>query len=311
MTASRQALAAAHATSRQWKASDDRRDAGLSADVPGVTRFADIVYGPAGSPWNTLDVSVPTHYLNGTAAAPVIVSIHGGGWFYGTKHTYEFWASRMAEHDFAVVNFSYRLPPEVEFPGELDDVSRVIGWVAAHAARYHLDPHNVYVIGDSAGGQMAMQYLTVITNPAFNRHFGYPVPALTFRAVIDNCGAAFIDRQMAPSPASSATDSLSLSTHAYFTEDAVGKDPERLRTEKYMTTALPPILLVTANQDMIRDDSVRLDGFLMAKGIRHEFRSYGTPENPRMHVFMYNEKDPIGRQCRDDEAAFLRHFLAK
>ncbi len=99
MTVSHQLDAAADLR-RQWKANDDRRDKGLAIDQPGVRRFADITYGPAGSPWNLLDVSVPERYLadgaDGGTSAPVIISIHGGGWFHGTKQTYQFWAAHMA-----------------------------------------------------------------------------------------------------------------------------------------------------------------------------------------------------------------------
>lgn len=304
--ATEQSIAAAREMYKQWKASDDQRDSGLSADVAGVRRFSDIVYGPAGAPWNTLDVSVPEQYLAEGAAAPVIIHIHGGGWFYGTKHTYEFWAARMAQLGFAVVNFSYRLPPEVEFPGELDDVSRAISWVGENAEKYHLDASNAFLIGDSAGGQMMLQYMTAITNADFNTHFnnhrGYPQPHLTIRALISDCGGTFLDQQLP----TGKTDPFSLVQQSYFTDEAVAADRERFLTEKYMTTALPPILLVTGNADFIHDNSVRLDGYLLAKGIEHEFRSYGTPDNPQQHVFMYNMKNPVGEQCRQDEAAFLR-----
>ncbi len=310
MTASPQALAAAKAMFAQWRANDDKRDEGLDAEQDGVTRFADIVYGPAGAPWNALDVSVPDQYLADGQAAPVIVSIHGGGWFYGTKHTYEFWAAHMASLGFAVVNFSYRLPPEVEFPGELDDVSRVMVWVADNAEKYHLDRHNVFVIGDSAGGQMALQYMTAITNPRFNEYFDYPVPDLTFRAVVTNCGASFLDQQVAAMQAAPANDPMALVQQAYFTPDSLSRNPQRLRTEEYMTTALPPILIVTGNADFIRDCSVRLDGYLLAKGIKHEFRSYGTPDNPQQHVFNYDMKNPVGLQACADEADFLRRHIA-
>ena len=314
MTATEEQIAAAADLRRQWKANDDRRDKDLTADRPGVRRFADIAYGPAGSPWNLLDVSVPEKFLvdgaDGDTSAPVIISIHGGGWFYGTKQTYRFWAAHMASLGFAVVNFTYRLPPHCEFPGELDDVSRAVSWVDAHAEDYHLDRRNVFLIGDSAGGQMLLQYLTAITNPAFNAHFGYPVPDLTIRAVVSNCGATFMENlpaELASEPYASSP--IGLAQRSYFTPESLAENPERLWTEKYVTTALPPLLLVTGNADFLHDDSVRLDGFLLAKGIAHEFRSYGTPDNPQPHVFCYDMKNPIGLRACADEAAFLRDHI--
>ena len=52
----------------------------------------------------------------------VIVHIHGGGWVYGTKETYQFYGMSLAKEGFAFVNFTYHLGPDVVFPGILEDV---------------------------------------------------------------------------------------------------------------------------------------------------------------------------------------------
>ena len=43
---------------------------------------------------------------------PVIVSVHGGGWFYGDKELYSYYCCHLASKGFAVVNFNYRLAPQ-------------------------------------------------------------------------------------------------------------------------------------------------------------------------------------------------------
>ena len=109
------------------KKGDDQRDAGLPTQIPEVERFDDISYGEDPK-YQILDVYLPKNKTS--AKLPVIVNIHGGGWIYGTKETYQFYCLAMAKEGFAVVNANYRLAPDVVYPGELDDINRVFHWVA-------------------------------------------------------------------------------------------------------------------------------------------------------------------------------------
>lgn len=289
-------LKAAKAMNAMCKENDDKRDAGLPHDIPEVERFDDIAYGPK-EKWNLLDVYLPRKRGK---KVPTIISIHGGGWVYGTKETYQFFGLSLAKNGFAFVNFNYQLAPEVEFPGELDDVNRAMHWVATHGSEYHLDLDNIFIIGDSAGGQMAMQYLTILTNDGFRQKFGYEKPNFIVRAAAINCGAAFLN----------LPGMIEGAPQAYFTDNVLETKKDMLETEEYITQDIPPLLLTTANQDFIRDCTVRLDGFLTAKHINHVFRSYGTPEEPKAHVFNYNVKDPVATKFNLEILDFFKQYLA-
>ena len=289
-------LKAAKAMNAMCKENDDKRDAGLPHDIPEVERFDDIAYGPK-EKWNLLDVYLPRKRGK---KVPTIISIHGGGWVYGTKETYQFFGLSLAKNGFAFVNFNYQLAPEVEFPSELDDINRAMHWVAKHGSEYHLDLDNIFIIGDSAGGQMAMQYLTILTNDGFRQKFGYEKPNFIVRAAAINCGAAFLN----------LPGMIEGAPQAYFTDNVLETKMDMLETEEYITQDIPPLLLTTANQDFIRDCTVRLDGFLTAKHINHVFRSYGTPEEPKAHVFNYNVKDPVATKCNLEILDFFKQYLA-
>ena len=160
---------------------------------------------------------------------PVIISIHGGGWVYRTKETYQFYGMGLAKEGFAFVNFNYRLAPDVQFPSELDDVNRLMHWVGEHGAEYDLDTDNVFFVGDSAGGQMEEQYLAILTNGKFRQLFGYDLPKLTVRAAALNCGAYFM---LTPG----FTDDV---PGAYFTPEAVAGKKELLNTCLLYTSPSP------------------------------------------------------------------------
>ena len=98
-----------------FKISDTIRDRGLQAPKD-IVRFDNLPYG-TDPRWQTLDVYRPKNA--GGTALPVIVSVHGGGWVYGDKNLYQYYCMSLAQHGFAVVNFSYRLAPRHKFPAAL------------------------------------------------------------------------------------------------------------------------------------------------------------------------------------------------
>ena len=280
---------------RMWKKSDDARDAGLPREVPGVRRIDDLSYGPDPK-WHLLDLYLPE---NVEGKIPVIINVHGGGYCYGTKETYQFYGLNLAAHGFAFVNPNYRLAPEVVFPGELDDVDRYMHWVSDHADEYGLDRNNVFIAGDSAGGQMAEQYIAILTNPEYRSLFGYEPVDLKFRAAALNSGAFFL---LDPGMIAGELD-------AYFPKDIVEKDRRRISAEDYITEDFLPCYLSTANEDFLHDQTIKLAGFLTARGVEHVCRSYGDKDNPQPHVFLMNQKDETARQCNEDEVEFFRKHM--
>ena len=85
-----------------------------------VVRYTDIRYANHDEKWNLLDVYRPKD-INGKL--PVIMSVHGGGWVYGDKDVYQWYCMNLAQRGFAVVNYSYRLAPEYQYPASFEDTS--------------------------------------------------------------------------------------------------------------------------------------------------------------------------------------------
>ena len=278
-----------------FKKNDDKRDANLPLEIPEVTRINDLSYGPD-SKWHLLDLYLPNDI---SEKIPVIVHIHGGGWVYGTKETYQFYGMSLAKEGFAFVNFNYHLAPDVDFPGILEDVDLVMHWLCEHANQYHLDLNNVFLAGDSAGGQMVEQYLAILTNENYRQYFNFELPDLTIRAAALNCGAYFIH----------LPGNLQGAVTGYFTKEAQEKYREVLNVEKYLTKNLPPLFIMSSNKDFLYEQAIRLDGYLMAKEIDHELHIYGDEKHPRGHVFHCNIKDSIAQQCNLDEINFFKKYL--
>ena len=79
---------------------------------------------------------------------------YGSDWVYGDRVHYSHYCMRLAQRGFTVVNFSYRLAPEHKYPAQLEDTCRAVKWVQEHTSEYPIDLQNIFMVGDSAGGQI-------------------------------------------------------------------------------------------------------------------------------------------------------------
>ena len=118
-----------------------------------VDRIAGVQYAPGGRE-HQLDV----YRQRGlTGRAPVLIYLHGGGYFSGGKH----WegrllVNRMASRGWVVVSANYGLRPRVGYPEHLVDAKRVIAWIHREANRYGMDPTRIVMSGSSAGAHMSL-----------------------------------------------------------------------------------------------------------------------------------------------------------
>ena len=105
--------------------SDAKRDEGLK--IPEDIEYVrDIRYG-RNIKYHTLDICWPK--AKKSEKLPVIISIHGGGYVYGSKEVYQFYVASLAQRGFTVINFNYRLAPKYHFPAPLEDLTSVIKWI--------------------------------------------------------------------------------------------------------------------------------------------------------------------------------------
>ena len=99
-----------------------------------------------------LDVYAPNQ---GAASAPVVVFFYGGGWETGDRAMYRFLGASLAARGVVVVIPDYRLHPAVRFPAFMDDGAAAVAWAHMNAARFGGDPSRLFLMGHSAGAQIA------------------------------------------------------------------------------------------------------------------------------------------------------------
>ena len=209
----------------------------------------------------------------------------------------------MARRGFAFVNFNYRLAPKWKFPTPLWDTNSVMEWICRNAARYHLDPNRIILVGDSAGAQLASQYAAMATNPDYAALFHMTVPEITIRALGLNCGMYDMAQRGAQPRKGIQLD--------YLGRDFPADDP-RLQVLEAIGENYPPAYITTACHDFLRPCAQPMYEFLTAKGIRAAWKCYGTEEDESIgHVFHVNIPLPEAIRCNDDAAAFFREVLSE
>ncbi|MFI1940745.1 carboxylesterase family protein [Streptomyces purpureus] len=140
--------------------------------VRDATRFAPVSYQTylPGSSEDSLYANVWTPDTKGSR--PVVIYIHGGGWFLGAGSEPDFDGARPAARgDMVVITFNYRLGvlgwglhEDLADPRTgaysnwgLQDQAALVHWVRRNAAAFGGDPDNITLTGTSAGGSSTWQ----------------------------------------------------------------------------------------------------------------------------------------------------------
>jgi acetyl esterase/lipase len=112
---------------------------------------ANIPYAKPAHERQVLDVYAP----EGAKGLPVVFWIHGGGWQTGDKTDVQIKPRVFNERGFVFVSTNYRLLPHVTMDVLIGDVAQALGWVHKNIGKHGGDPSRIFVMGHSAGAQLA------------------------------------------------------------------------------------------------------------------------------------------------------------
>lgn len=228
----------------------------------GVSVLKDIPYTENADEYQCLDIYFPE---GETEKCPVIIDIHGGGLMYGDKSLNRVYASYLAEKGYIVIAVNYHLCPEVLYDAQVRDLMTAYKWVAEHGEAYNCDLQNVYLVGDSAGGQLAFYTSIVNTSEELRTLYRAPETGLTFNAT--GLISGMYDMK-------SGFNSVLISCMLGY-EYTASPFYDVLQPEEVIDKGtLPPSYIVTSAKDFLRPASVQLDALLTEKGIEHQFHDW-------------------------------------
>lgn len=200
---------------------------------------------------------VPVERLAPRAGAgpEVVLYLHGGGFVAGSPASHRALTSRLADDLGAtVLAVDYRLAPEHPFPAAPDDVLAVYRAVLGGGA----DPGRVAVVGDSAGGHLALGLgIRLVT-------CGEPVPA-AIAALSPVCEPFDAARPEAPGEVLLSPALLRSMGPSYCPGMAL--DDPRLALTRAALRGLPPVLLHASEAELLHHDAGAMRDALRAAGV--------------------------------------------
>lgn len=103
-----------------------------------------------------------------TPSGLAFIYLHGSAWYLLDKDvsTRPFF-SHLAAQGHVIMDVAYRLAPETDMMGMLNDVKRAIVWIKENAETYKINPNQIVVGGGSAGGHLALMAAYTANNPQF------------------------------------------------------------------------------------------------------------------------------------------------
>lgn len=109
-----------------------------------------------GRPPTERQIEIDIHAPDELGPWPVVVTVHGGGWFGGNRTSMGLLADGLADRKVVVFNTGYStISRGGTFPGMVDDVACAVQHARIHASEFTSTPQLVTVVGHSAGAHLA------------------------------------------------------------------------------------------------------------------------------------------------------------
>lgn len=119
----------------------------------GVSVRKHVVY--TGENWPTAQLA-DLYIPSSAKPTPAVLLIHGGGWNNKERRgDMKGIAKSLAKRGYFVMNATYRLTPEWEFPAQREDLEQAVRFIRSNAKEFNIDTSRLATFGYSAGGHLA------------------------------------------------------------------------------------------------------------------------------------------------------------
>jgi acetyl esterase/lipase len=227
----------------------------------------------------------------------VLVYFHGGGYVLGSAAGHRGMCSNLARATRSrVLNVDYRLAPEAPFPAAVEDAVRAYRFVLEQG----VDPANVAIGGDSAGGGLTLALLVAL------RDAGEPLPGAAVAL------SPWVDMTMSSDSIQSKGDedpmltpvTLDVLANAYLG----GADPKSPTASPLWAdlSGLPPLLIQVGTAELLLDEGRRLAETATEAGVEVTFEAW----DEMIHVWhLFADMVPEARDAVARIGSYLEEKL--
>jgi acetyl esterase/lipase len=230
--------------------------------------------------WREQSVAAGREMLTGRLYAPaavpddagLVLHLHGGAFNNGSLASGEAVATTLAEAGAIVVSLGYSLAPEHRFPQALEAAYAALQTIARDRARWVGKRAPLYVAGEEAGGNLA----AALAMMARDRHGPLLAGQILFSPMLDACLGTFSFRT---AEAGAVGCRWADGWRDYLGSPDKAGHPYATPGSAARLSGLAPALIVTAEDDLLRDESISYAGRLNAAGVDTTIRVVGGPSD--------------------------------
>jgi len=213
-------------------------------------------------------------------AIPAFMYFHGGIWFMGDYESHKtLLHDLVVESGLAAVFVDFTRTPEAHYPQQINEAYAATKWIADHGKEVNIDGSKLAVAGNSVGGNMA----TVVALMAKEKG----TPSLQLQVLISPVTDASFETESYNRFADGRflTKALMVKGWDLYTKDANQRKEiyaSPLRATPSQLKGLPPALVITEENDVLRDEGEAYARNLDAAGVY----TISTRYNGMIHDFV-------------------------
>lgn len=205
--------------------------------------------------------------------APVFIFVHGGGWVLGDYPTHRRLVRDLVVASDAVAVFpDYTPSPEAQYPVAINQIYATLKWVAENGEAIGVNGSNLAIVGNSVGGNMTASVVLMAKDkggPAIKLQvLLWPVTDANFEtgSYLELGEGRFLSRNMMIWFWDNYLPDKNARREIY--ASPLQADPELLK-------GLPPALIQTAENDVLRDEGEAYARKLNEAGVKVTLTRYG------------------------------------
>ena len=267
----------------------------------------DLAYIDDGNKFHLLDILSP---VLGSENGVVLFYIHGGSYLYGVKEASRIFCSWFTNQGFTVIAMNYRLidvKENVDFRSQMQDVFAALNYIANNKNALGLKLDKFCVMGDSAGGHMALMTDIIFHSKDAQKYYGIEkLPNVDIKCVALN-STMYDYENLCKESRRTFTKA---GTAAIFSKN--WKDPEylKLNSPRYYVeecgVKFKPLFNSTSLHDFFREESIRFKLSCEKHGV--DCWHYFEPSvNKKIgHVYNHFEFENEGKKCNEAMVKFFK-----
>ncbi|KAJ61001.1 alpha/beta hydrolase [Enterococcus faecalis] len=260
---------------------------------------------------STLDIYYPKKL---SRKIPVVLFIHGGGFFKGDKEMAKYFGPTISNNQYAFISINYNLVPKVTLFDQLRQINEAIEFIQEKSDEYSLDSSSINLSGSSAGGFLALQLLSAYHDTNYAKELQInPIKNIRFNSLLLYSAVYNL--------AEFQTMDGNIVTNYLLTKIGWGITGERhwrkdnnlgesLNLNNYISNDFPPIFITDGNTKTFTGQAVNYTERLYQKQIPVQTLFFDSEEKVG-HGYQLQMDTPASKQAINKSLEFLHEWNKK